>query len=156
MQEEKLRIAILDDNVAFTKLQELLIKRRFPSASVAVFHEPQVLDGYDVYLIDNRFGLRDLAIDLCATIRDRNPEALIVVWSAYVTKDLLKRLSTVGINAVAEKGNQADVDAALDVIGSFVRRGRTTRSFGATIRSIRELLVQWNTRLTDEERQLPQ
>ena len=156
MDEEVLRIAILDDNVAFTKLQELLIKRRFPAATVACFHEPQAVDGYDVYLIDNRFGLRDLAIDLCAEIRRRNPDALIVVWSAYVTKDLLKRLSTVGINAVAEKGNQADVDAALEVIGSFARRGRSTRSFGATIRSIRDLLVQWNTRLSDEERQLVQ
>jgi hypothetical protein len=155
MAEEMLRIAILDDNVAFTKLEELLIKRRFPTAAVTVFHEPQILDGFDVYLIDNRFGLRDLAIDLCASIRARNPEALIVVWSAYVTKDLLKRLSTVGINAVAEKGNQADVDAALDVIGTFAQRGRSSRSFGATIRSIRDLLVQWNVRLTSEERLLP-
>lgn len=154
MGEEVLRIAILDDSVAFTKLQELLIKSRFPAATVACFHEPQPIDGYDVYLIDNRFGQRDLAIDLCAEIRRRNPDALIVVWSAYVTKELLKRLSMVGINAVAEKGNQADVDAALEVIGGFARRGRNTRSFGETIRSIRDLLVQWNNRLSDEEKQI--
>ena len=74
--------------------------RRFPSARVTVTNEPRVLPGYDVYLIDNRFGQRELALDLCAQTRQVAPEALIIVWSAHVTKELLKELSRVGINAV--------------------------------------------------------
>jgi hypothetical protein len=148
-----LRVAILDDNAVLAQLQELLILRRFPNARVTVSNEPKVLPGYDVYLIDNRFGQRELALDLCAQTRGVAPEALIIVWSAHVTKELLKELSRVGINAVAEKGNQADLEAALAVMQSFADRGRKTGSFGATIRSIRDLLAQWNTRLTDDEKE---
>ena len=150
-----LKIAILDDDPAFTQLQELLIGRKFPGAMVDVFHRPTSAGGYDIYLIDNRFGQKDLALHLCEEIRTSNPASLIIVWSAHVTKDLLKRLSPLGINAVAEKGDQADVDAAFQVMESFVGRGAATpQGFSDTIRSIRDLLAHWNNRLDTEEKQV--
>lgn len=148
----RFRIAILDDSPVSTKLQEKLVNKRFPRAEVSVSHEPRALVGHDVYLIDNQFGARECALDLATEIRKTDPGALIIVWSATVTKKLLKQLSPVGINAVAEKGNAEDIDAALEVIEQFVRRGRTQASFGDTIRSIRDLLAQWNTRLASEEK----
>lgn len=146
------RIAILDDSPVSTKLQEKLIRKRFPRAEISVCHEPRPLVGQDVYLIDNQFGASDCAVELATEIRKTDPKALIIVWSATVTKELLKQLSPVGINAVAEKGNLEDVDAALEVTERFVRRGRSQASFGDTIRSIRDLLSQWNERLQSEEK----
>ncbi len=147
-----LRVAILDDSPVSTRVQMKLVANRFPDAKITVSHEPEPILGQDVYLLDNRFGDSDHAVDLATRIREAEPDALIIVWSATVTKGLLKRLSPVGINAVAEKGSQEDIEAALDVIDHFRRRGRRPQSFGATIRSIRDLLAQWNARLATEER----
>ena len=146
------RIAILDDSPVSTKLQEKVVHKRFPRAEITVSHQPHAALGQDVYLIDNQFGASECALDLATEIRKTDPGALIIVWSATVTKKLLKQLSPVGINAVAEKGNAEDIDAALEVIERFVRRGRPQGSFGDTIRSIRDLLAQWNARLASEEK----
>jgi hypothetical protein len=146
------RIAVLDDSPVSTKLQEKLIRDRFPNAEVTICHEPRLTLGNDVYLIDNQFGSTECAVDLATRIRAIEPDSLIIVWSATITKQLLKRLSPVGINAVAEKGSREDIDAALEVIEAFVRRGRPQHSFGDTIRSIRDLLAQWNARLQTEEK----
>ena len=146
------RIAILDDSTVSTRLQEKMIGIRFPSATITIVHEPKPILGQDVYLIDNQFGDAECAVDLARTIREKEPDSLIIVWSATVTKRLLKRLSSVGINAVAEKDSPEDIEAALTVIEQFVRSDRGHSSFGETIRSIRDLLAQWNTRLENEER----
>lgn len=150
--EVPFRIAILDDSPVSTMLEERAIGERFPAAEITVCHEPSLVLGQDVYLVDNQFGDAECAVDLAGKIRAKEPDSLIIVWSATVTKKLLKRLSPVGINAVAEKGNQEDVEAALQVIERFVRRDREGRSFGDTIRSIRDLLAQWNARLAVEEK----
>lgn len=147
------KIAILDDCLVSTKLQERLISTRFPGAEITVCHEPRLLPGQDVYLLDNQFGTEEHALELARRIRAVEPESLIIVWSATITKDLLKRLSTVGINAVAEKGNQGDIEAALGVMASFFRRPRRSHTFGETIRSIRDLLSEWNSHLDSEEKQ---
>lgn len=146
------RIAILDDSQVSTLLQEKLVGIRFPAATITVLHEPKPVLAQDVYLIDNQFGDKECAVDLAKAIREKQPDSLIIVWSATVTKRLLKRLSSVGINAVAEKDSHEDVEAALQVIEKFVTRDRIHSSFGETIRSIRDLLSQWNTRLEREER----
>jgi hypothetical protein len=146
------RIAILDDNPDYTELEAALITQRFPGAEICVWHEPRVEPGFDVYLLDNRFGQEERALALATQIRAAQPDSLIIVWSAYVTKDLLKKLSPVGINAVAEKGSRGDIEAALDVIERFFTRGKGLRSLGETIRSIRDLLAHWNSRIQQEER----
>ena len=150
--EVAFRIAILDDSPVSTKLQEKLIRDRFPKAEITVCHEPRLILSHDVYMIDNQFGSKECAVDLATRIRAGEPGSLIIVWSATVTKRLLKKLSPVGINAVAEKSSPEDMDAALQVIERFVRRGRQQHSFSDTIRSIRDLLAQWNTRLQSEEK----
>jgi CheY-like chemotaxis protein len=150
--DEPFRIAVLDDSPVSTKLQQKLIRDRFPNAEITVCHEPRLLLGNDVYLIDNQFGSSECAVDLATRIRANEPDSLIIVWSATVTKQLLKRLAPVGINAVAEKESREDIEAALQVIERFVRRGPRHHSFGDTIRSIRDLLAQWNTRLATEEK----
>lgn len=146
------RIAILDDSPVATRLEEKLISVRFPNAEITVCYEPHPVLGQDVYLIDNQFGAAECAVELAGQIREHEPDALIIVWSATVTKKLLKKLSRVRINAVAEKGNDDDVKAALQVIENFVRSERHGHSFGETIRSIRDLLAQWNARLAVEEK----
>jgi hypothetical protein len=149
--EVAFRIAVLDDSPVSTKLQEKLIRDRFPKAEITISHEPRIVLGQDVYLIDNQFGANECAVELATRVRSSESDSLIIVWSATITKQLLKKLSSVGINAVAEKGNPQDIDAALEVIERFVGRTRH-HSFGETIRSIRDLLAQWNTRLTTEEK----
>ncbi|HZR80876.1 MAG TPA: hypothetical protein VFD92_07245 [Candidatus Binatia bacterium] len=145
------RVAVLDDNPVSTKLGEKVLRRRFPNAEITVSHEPHVVPGQDVYLLDNQFGSSECAVALATEIRRTDPDCLIILWSATVTKALLKRLSPVGINAVAEKGSVEDAEAALQVIERFVRHHRHRASFGDTIRSIRDLLEAWNARLQSEE-----
>ncbi len=146
------RVAILDDDPKFTDIQRDIVTRRFPGADVTVGHEARPILGHDVYLLDNRFDGTERALDLATHIRSAEPDSLVIVWSGCVTKDLLKRLAPVGINAVAEKGNREDLEAAMQVIDHYVRRDKPARSFGQTIRCIRELLALWNERLAAEER----
>jgi hypothetical protein len=152
-EEYPFKIAILDDCPVSTKLQQRLISTRFPGGEITVCHEPRLLPGQDVYLIDNQFGTEEHALELARRTRAVEPDALIIVWSATITKELLKRLARIGINAVAEKGNPADTAAALDVMAKFFRRPRRHHTFGETIHSIHELLVEWNAHLEHEEKQ---
>lgn len=149
------RLAILDDDPEFTDIQRNIVTRRFPAAQVTVGHEPRPIPAQDVYLVDNRFDGTERAISLAKQIRVAEPQSLVIVWSGCVTKELLKKLAPVGINAVAEKGNRDDLEAAMQVIDHYVRREKSTRSFGGTIRCIRDLLALWNERLALEERQAP-
>src|SRR5581483_11385617 len=74
------RVAVLDDNPVSTKLGEKVLRRRFPNAEITVSHEPHVVPGQDVYLLDNQFGSSECAVALATEIRRTDPDCLIILW----------------------------------------------------------------------------
>ena len=146
-----LRVAIIDDDEHFVALERALVEKNFPDAEITVVSEPVVPPDHNVYLLDNIFGDTECAPEMVAHIRQANPNALIVLWSASLSLPLLKTLTRYGIDAVADKSDLNDLKAVLNVIREFSNRADERPTFFGTIRTIRDLLMHWNRRLEQAE-----
>jgi len=145
-------VLIVDDDQDAAEWLQDLIQTRFPTARVEVRLTPDASGAYDIFLIDNDFHGTCLAADLAKAIRGANPHALIVAFSAYLDRQTLKQLVNLGCDGACDKSDPQDVERMAQIISAFIDKTATASAekstgFLGAVRSISDLLRQWNQRL---------
>jgi DNA-binding NarL/FixJ family response regulator len=146
---------VLDDDVWSLRLVRGMLRECFPSLSVEVRDSPDAEGDFDIYFIDNDFNGELRAAQLAGQIRAAHPDALIIAFSAQLDSESLKALINAGCNGACDKAVPGDLARAMEIVRAFIQqRAATSDAPGlrATIRSVKDLLREWNTRL---ERQDP-
>ena len=150
-------ILIVDDDPIIRKIMERHMQLSFPEARVETTADPVPIPGYDIYLLDNDFDGRKLAADLVAGIRTIEPHALIVAMSRTLDLPGMQDLVNLGCNAVYDKGDPGRSAEARMVMANYIavlqerQRSQKGNSFKGLLRSINDLLRQWNARLTQRK-----
>ena len=145
-------VLIVDDDQDAAEWLQYLLQTRFPSAKIEIRLNPDASGTYDIFLIDNDFHGTCLAADLARAIRASNPHALIVAFSAYLDRQTLKQLVNLGCDGACDKSDPNDVERMSQIISAFVERSKKqpaaqSTGFLGAVRSIGDLLRQWNQRL---------
>ncbi|MHC4990700.1 MAG: response regulator [Planctomycetota bacterium] len=147
---------ILDDDVWSLRLMRGMLGECFPDLQVQVREQPDADGAFDIYFIDNDFNGELRAVELATRIRDREPEALIIAFSGNLDADSLKALINAGCDGAFDKTVPEDLSRAMEATRTYIEHRQSDRvqadGLRATLRSVRELLREWNTRL---ERQDP-
>jgi DNA-binding NarL/FixJ family response regulator len=158
----RMRALLVDDDVWFQRAFQARFESQLPQIPLEVRSEPNVSGDYAVYLIDNQFWGEARAGELARQIRQTNPEALVIALSSSLDVVTLKTLINEGCNGACEKGNHAEMMSMFDVIRKFFKKkgisDKQTPVPGgsgmvATIRSIADLLREWNSRLDREAKE---
>jgi DNA-binding NarL/FixJ family response regulator len=157
---EQIDALVVDDDIWSLRLMKGLLGECFPRIGVHVRQTPDCHGAFDIYFIDNDFAGEPIAARLAAEIRSRQPDALIIAYSANLDATTLKALINAGCNGACDKSNPADLPRAMTIVREFIEarlaggREREGRGLIETIRSVRGLLHEWNSRLDNEEREL--
>jgi DNA-binding NtrC family response regulator len=145
---------IVDDDPDASEYLRYRLARRLDGIVIEVRHQPDVSGQFNLYFIDNDFDGCRLAAKLVRQIRTRQPGSLIFAFSAHLDADTLKQLINAGCDGVCEKHRQDELERFLDIVQSSVSkhhssgRGKPDDSgLCGTIRSITELIREWNRRL---------
>ena len=146
------RALIVDDDPDAIAVLEYLLEQRFPQLEIDTRTTPDPEGAYNLFFIDNDFRGHCLAGPLAAAIRRRNPEALIIAFSARLNVGTLKALLKAGCDGACDKSDQRDIDDMLQIVRRYLCRepeggGDRDCSWSGTIRSITELLKEWNARI---------
>ncbi len=147
------KMLIVDDDPVVTSVLAQNFKVIFPGAVVSTTNEPIIEPGYDVYFLDNDFDGSLMAKSLIKSVREIEPEALVVALSATLDFDTLRILINCGCNAVYDKRSlEASVEARRIVrnyVAALKERhdSKLDSGFGGIVRSMRGLLFEWNRRL---------
>jgi len=152
-------ILILDDDPVMLKLLALRLKKRFPELRVETQQEPRAFGAYDIYILDNNFQGRPLAVDLAEHIKQQQPDSLVLALSGTLCATTLKRLLNCGCDGAFDKSIPSDIDLLLETISEqlnntnqFVRKRAPQARVVDTARAIAGLIQDWNHRLELEEK----
>ena len=151
------RIMVLDDDPFALELIEFRLKQRFPGIEVDCTTKPELKSGYDLYLIDNEFEGRHMAAELAGSAKTVDPETPVLAFSARLDRESLKKLINNGCIGAFDKRQPKEFDQMLETIEQhFInldQNDTNTAAPGKTaelIKSISELLHEWNQRLRIE------
>lgn len=149
-----------DEPLAQQSIRALLLKE-IPDLEVECRAHPDPSGDFDIYFIDNEFDGFDCAAGLAREIRSNGPDRLIMAFSGTLNAEILKELINEGCDGVCDKTAPDDLPMALMAARRYadnIRRQHKeeTESGGiiGAIRSISELLREWNTRLDTQEKNL--
>lgn len=151
------KLIILDDDVHFSGLLALRIRQRFPEVAVSSFDKSEVMPGYDIYILDNDFGGEKQGARLAEEVRARSPESLVIMLSATLEMDLLKRLVNCHAAGVFDKSDAGDLERMMQLMEQYLlatpaAAADVSRSGEGAVASITKLIAEWNRRLSFEER----
>ncbi|MHC5114570.1 MAG: hypothetical protein ACYTGP_09105 [Planctomycetota bacterium] len=148
---------VVDDDIWSLRLMKGLLSECFPDLQVHTRETPDCHGSYDLYFIDNDFNGECVACELAAGIRRDHPDALIIAYSANLDATTLKALINAGCNGACDKSNPADIPRAMEIVRAFIESRLMAEDrpppggLIRTIRSVRDLLSEWNGRLAMEE-----
>jgi len=150
-----LRTLILDDDEWALRLIRYVLEESLPGVEIEERQSPDISGDFDIYVVDNDFGGTRRAAEIVPSIREQSPDALVVAFSATLDRATLKTLLNAGCNAAFEKGRPDDLDAlsrvARDYLQSTRERSEPRRGVVESARVIRDLIQEWNERLSQEE-----
>jgi DNA-binding NarL/FixJ family response regulator len=153
-----LRALILDDDDWALRLIRYVLEEALPGVSIEERLTPDAEGDFDIYIVDNDFDGARCASRIVPSIRERRPDALIVAFSATLDRTTLKTLLNAGCDAALEKARPNDLEALSDAVRHFARSYRRSseprRGVIDSVKAIRDLIHEWNTRLTREEEAL--
>jgi CheY-like chemotaxis protein len=155
---ERVRALLLDDDEYALEFLRTLLLDRYPTVEVETRIAPDPSGSYDVYFLDDDFeGIR-LAGKLARRIRDTNPQAIVLAFSASLDARTLKELLEAGCSGVCDKKVPGDVPAMLGALDRCLAELAETRRRPPTIEgrihlvaTFRELFREWNRRLEHQE-----
>jgi DNA-binding NarL/FixJ family response regulator len=144
---------LVDDDPVLLSLLRLKLKRACPNLTIAQSQVPELIPGFDVYVIDNDFYGARSGAKLAERIRTQSPNAQVYVFSSCLDVPLLKRVANVGANGVFDKREQADIERLIDIIASHCENAAEPiepmrRNL---IADITAMLRAWNRKLAREE-----
>ncbi|MFO1006194.1 MAG: response regulator [Planctomycetaceae bacterium] len=148
-----LRALVIDDDQDAAEWLVYQLQTRFPGIRTELRLSPNISGTFDLYFIDNDFHGTSLAGALAEAVRDQHPQALIVAFSARLDNPTLKQLVNAGCDGAFDKSNPDEVAQMLGIVEAYLQRSdRDSRpgGFFSAIRSIRELLHEWNRRLEND------
>lgn len=145
-------LLIVDDDQDAAEWLSFSLQSRFPQLKIDIRLVPDGSGTYDIFLIDNDFNGTCLASELARVIRSANSEALIVAFSAYLDRQTLKQLVNLGCDGACDKSDPQDVERMSQIISAYLDKlnqmpKKNSSGFLGAVRSISELLRQWNQRL---------
>jgi DNA-binding NarL/FixJ family response regulator len=148
------RIQIIDDDYW---CGEVIIAHMMNVAATATYDIksiPDPDDGYDIYIVDNEFEDGDHGVRMVRRIRERNPDATIVMCTA--TKDRVDPESAMnaGCNAMVAKSSAKGCEEMIRIVERHIRakaRSSDGPSFLAALNDIKIILAAWNTRMQQEQ-----
>lgn len=170
-----IRALVLDDEPIFHAVLSRMLEATVPGIEVETRTDPDPSGEFDIYFIDNEFDQVHRAASLAEEIRRDHPNELVLAFSGTLNTDVLKGLINAGCNGVCDKSNPEDLPMAMTIVKEFVEGMEAAEAvaaqqaeqveqsgavrdkgiFGA-IRSISELLREWNQRLDSQEASLRQ
>ena len=152
MQPNTARIAIIDDDpFVMTHLAESF-RQRLSNVEVIGVYDPVAPVGFDVYVIDRDFDGNKCGQDLMQRVKRIAPDSLVIAYSAFLDRDYLRGLILEHCEGAFDKGSLAELEKMIELIEEFLDEARsskpTSRSTKNTVRSIFELVREWNIRLS--------
>jgi DNA-binding NtrC family response regulator len=156
------RALLLDDDPNALQLLTRILQRRFPTMAIESRSLPNPEGQFDLYLLDNEFDGACMAGTLASEIRSVRPNALIIAFSARLDAPTLKALVNAGCNGACDKADPRDVTRLLDIVDAYLtsRESASVQESGSgylgAIRSITELIREWNQRLDLNQQALAQ
>lgn len=152
------RVAIIDDDPVVSNLTSIAITGKFPDVDVYTYSEPRNIPNMDIYFIDNDFDGTRMAMSLLKRIRKTNPDSLVIAMSATLDMGTIQNLMNQGCNGIWDKnlmGSQAEV--VFDIMSNYMEildeiYSENTRSLSASLKVMRDLLLQWNKRLNKSDK----
>ena len=152
MKTQDLRIAIIDDDPFVITHLTRHFGGRIPGATIIGVSNPVAPVGYDVYIVDREFGEDSCGQELVRRIKQVSPTSLVIAYSAFLDRDFLRDLVLQDCEGAFDKGSLEELEKMTTLIESFVETGRRPSSASdprdGTIRSILNLLREWNRRLS--------
>jgi hypothetical protein len=146
------RIAIIDDDPFVITHLTQHFSSRIPDAAIIGVSNPIAPIGFDVYIVDREFGEDSCGQELVRRIKDVSPSSLVIAYSAFLDRDFLRDLVLQDCEGAFDKGSLEELEKMTTLIETFVENGQcpsgASVTGGGTIRSILNLLREWNTRLS--------
>jgi DNA-binding NarL/FixJ family response regulator len=148
---------VVDDDLWSLRMMKGLLRECFPQMQVHVRSEPDCSGDYNIYFLDNDFDGCRVAARFASEIRARRPDALIIAYSANLDADTLKSLINAGCNGACDKSQPGDLPQTMEITRAYVESLMAPASRSTptgvihTLRSAKDLLREWNSRLDREE-----
>ena len=157
---QSIRALLLDDDPLFAAGFRRRFRLAFPDAVLETRTDPRVDGDFDLYFLDNQFEGEELAERLLNEVRVVNPGALVIAVSASLDADILKSLLNLGCNGACDKSKLSDLEEMFRLVRRFINNRKAEQprhsrgGLMSAIRSITDLLREWNARLDSKENQL--
>ena len=152
MQNNPVRIAIIDDDPFVMTHLAHSFRQRLSNVEVVGVSDPVAPVGYHVYIVDREFDGNNCGQDLVQRIRRISPNSLVIAYSAFLDRDYLRSLILEHCEGAFDKGSLAELEKMIELIDEFLEKNRTSKMAGqsskSTVRSIFELVREWNIRLS--------
>ena len=147
------RIQVLDDDRWCAEAMIAFMDACIDHGSYEYRREPRADDGRDVYIVDNEFETGDHGVDLVRRIRERNPDAMIVLCTGTCERIDPQIAMNSGCNALIEKGSESGREELVALVRRYAAThaessGRFT--LVSAIRDIRSIISTWNTRMEQD------
>jgi len=155
-EARRFRALILDDDAWALRLIRYVLEEALPGVVIEERQTPDIVGDFDIYVVDNDFDGARWAARIVSLIREQEPDALIVAFSATLDRATLKSMLNAGCNCALEKGRPDDLEelsqAARDFAKNFRDSPKPRRGVLDSVKAIRDLIHEWNERLNREER----
>jgi DNA-binding NarL/FixJ family response regulator len=152
MENKPVKIAVIDDDPFVLTHLNRTLAQRFPSAEIVGVSDPIAPVGYDVSIIDREFGENRCGLDLIKRVKRLAPASLVVAYSAFLDRDYLRSLILEHCEGAFDKGSLEELEKMVELIGNFLDDPDSLNANASsprnTVRSIFELVREWNIRLS--------
>jgi DNA-binding NarL/FixJ family response regulator len=151
MQINRAKIAIIDDDPFVMEHLTQSFTKRLSNIEVVGVADPVAPVGYHVYIIDRDFGGNNCGEDLVQRVKRIAPDSLVIAYSSFLDRNFLRSLILEHCEGAFDKGSLAELEKMIELIEGFLEEARSSKTYSSssknTVRSIFELIREWNTRL---------
>ena len=152
MNSKNFRIAIIDDDAFVIAHLTRHLRKSIPEAETVGISNPIAPLGFNVYIVDREFGEDSCGQELVQRIKKVSPDSLVIAYSAFLDREFLRDLVLEDCEGAFDKGSLEELEKMTALIQEFAETGQSPKSSpgskDGTIRSILNLLREWNTRLS--------
>jgi DNA-binding NarL/FixJ family response regulator len=157
-----IKALLVDDDPWFAQAFRLRFEASFSDITLETRAVPDVSGTFDIYMIDNDFDGELLAGKLAAQIRAARADARVFAVSCQLDAATLKTLINQGCHGAFAKGDVAELIHLFSAIRAYqksraaaVPGPANAKGLSGVVRSIADLLREWNSMLDRQEKGQP-